>query len=196
MQTHTVPTISLESYSRFMNREYTVSMLLKPQDILIPLKLLSDPTTPQTTAALAQSLELSVGETHNSLKRGVAAGLLRFDTQYTPVRRSLEEFLLYGLKYVFVAERGELTRGIPTAHAAAPLKDLIVDNDEPVPVWADAHGTVRGYSLSPVYVSVPKIARRDAKMYEWLALIDALRIGQARERRLAQEIIKERLANA
>ena len=179
-----------------MNCEYTVSMLLKPQDILIPLKLLSNPATPQTTAALAQSLELSVGETHNSLKRGVAAGLLRFDTQYAPVRRSLEEFLLYGLKYVFVAERGELTRGIPTAHAAAPLADLIVDNGEPVPVWPDPHGTVRGYSLSPIYSSVPKIARRDAKMYEWLALIDGLRIGQARERRLAQEIIKERLAGA
>ena len=179
-----------------MNCEYIVSMLLKPQDILIPLKLLSDPATPQTTAALAQSLELSVGETHNSLKRGVAAGLLHFDTQYAPVRRSLEEFLLYGLKYVFVAERGELTRGIPTAHAATPLKDLIVDNGEPVPVWADKNGTVRGYSLSPIYKNVPRIARKDANMYEWLALIDALRIGQARERRLAQDIIKQRLAEA
>jgi hypothetical protein len=55
---------------------------------------------------------------------------------------------------------------------------------------------VRGYSLSPIYASVPKIARRDAKMHEWLALIDALRIGQARERRLAQDIIKNRLSDA
>jgi hypothetical protein len=179
-----------------MNYEYTVSVILKPQDILIPLKLLANATAPQTTAALAQSLELSVGETHNSLKRGLAAGLLRFDKTYTPVKRALEEFLLHGLKYVFVAERGELTRGIPTAYAAAPLKDLIVDNGEPIPVWADANGTVRGYSLSPIYENVPRIARKDADMYEWLALIDALRIGQAREHRLAQDIIKQRLAEA
>ncbi len=179
-----------------MNREYTLPMILKPQDILIPLKLLSDPNTPQTTAELAQSVHLSVGETHNSLKRGVAAQLLRFDTNYQPIRRSIEEFLLHGLKYIFVAERGEITRGIPTAHAAPPLNDLILDNGELPPVWADTNGTIRGYSLSPIYKNIPEIARHDAKLYEWFALIDAIRIGLARERRFAQEIIKERLAKA
>jgi hypothetical protein len=179
-----------------MNCEYAVVMNLKPQDVLLPLKLLADKTPPQTTVALAQSLDLSVGETHNALKRGLEAGLLSFDGRYAPVRRALEEFLLHGLKYVFVAERGELTRGIPTAHAAAPLNELILDNGEPPPVWSDPQGTVRGYALSPLYPSVTSIARKDAAMHEWLALIDAVRIGQARERRLAQQIIRERLAQA
>jgi hypothetical protein len=169
-------------------------MILKPQDLLIPLKLFSDPNCSQNKAHLAQSVGLSVGEAHNSLKRGLAAQLLRFDMQYKPVRRSLEEFLLHGLKYVFVAERGELTRGIPTAHATAPLNELIVDNGELPPVWANPNGMTKGYSISPLYSSVPWIATQDATMYEWFALIDALRIGQARERRFAQEIIQQRLA--
>jgi hypothetical protein len=40
--------------------------------------------------------------------------------------RNLEEFLIHGLKYVFWAEQGEMTRGMPTAYAAPPLAELLV----------------------------------------------------------------------
>jgi hypothetical protein len=147
-----------------------------------------------TTAVMASEVGLSVGEAHNALKRAVAAQLLRYDGKiYTPVRRSIEEFLLYGLKYVFIVERGELVRGVPTAHAAPPLNALISSGDDAPPVWADPQGTVRGYSVSPLYSSIPEVSKRDPQMYEWFALIDAIRIGMARERRLAQEILQDRL---
>ena len=175
-----------------MNCEYTVSMSLKPQDLLIPLHLINNPE-PQVTSLLAQQVGLSVGETHNSLKRCLQAKLLRFDQKYIPIKRSLEEFMIHGMKYAFYAELGEITRGIPTAHAAPPLNQFFLDNGDLPPVWADVHGTARGYQLTPIYASIPKISLINSTMYEWFALLDALRIGQVRERQMATEIIKSRL---
>ena len=53
---------------------------------------------------------------------------------------------------------------------------------------------MRGYSLTPLYPSVPAAAVRDAKLYELLALVDAIRDGRARERSLAAKEIHARLA--
>jgi len=86
---------------------------------------------------------------------------------------------------------------MPTSYAAPPLNAVIVDSETGnPPVWSDAEGTVRGYALEPLFRSVPKAARRDPKLYELLALTDALREGRARERKLAQEALKKRLAGA
>jgi hypothetical protein len=108
-----------------------------------------------------------------------------------PIVQAVEEFLVHGLKYTFPAERGEMTRGVPTSYAAEPLKKLIAAGNDPVPVWPYLEGTARGVSFSPLYKAVPIAALRDPALYELLALADALRDGRVRERKLAeQELIK------
>jgi hypothetical protein len=102
----------------------------------------------------------------------------------------LEEFLVHGVKYAYPAVRGPITRGIPTGYAAPPLNEEIIAGSDPPPVWPFAEGQVRGYTLKPLYESVPKAAMKDQKLYEVLALIDAMRDGQARERNLAAEKIR------
>jgi len=164
-------------------RIYAGRMQLKPQDLVVAIKLAvaGDLTYDQ----LAASLGLSKSETHGAVKRAKAAGLLLADRQ--PNRYALLEFVLHGARYAFPAVRGGMTRGMPTAHAAPPLVDLIVQDNDPVPVWPDPQGEVRGTSFKPLYRTVPKAARADAKLYECLSLIDALRGGRARERNLATE---------
>jgi hypothetical protein len=104
---------------------------------------------------------------------------------------AIEEFLIHGLKYAFPEERGGLTRGIPTSYGAEPLSRLIKAGNEPIPVWADAEGSVRGIAVVPLYKTVPAAAKRDRLLYERLALLDAIRGGRARERNLAEkELIK------
>jgi hypothetical protein len=46
----------------------------------------------------------------------------------------------------------------------------------------------------PLYRSVPGAALRDPAFYEWLALVDAVRSGRARERRMAADELGRRLA--
>lgn len=120
------------------------------------------------------------------------AGLLHADRE--PNRAALLEFLTHGIKYAFPAKRGNLTRGMPTAHGAPPLAALIDSGGEPLPVWPDPEGEVRGESFEPLYRSAPKAARRDPQLYEILCLVDAIRGGRARERTLAEKLLRERLA--
>jgi len=109
------------------------------------------------------------------------------------LKAALQEFLIHGVKYAFPAERGELTRGIPTAHAAAPLKREISAGNEPPPVWPSAMGKTRGDSFAPLYKTVPEAALRDPFLYQMLALLDAIRDGRSRERQLAEQELKIRL---
>lgn len=169
-----------------------VCLVMKPQDIVVLLEL-SVAEGELTYTRLAQAVGMSVSEVHSVIRRSAKAGLLNPETR-RPIRRALLEFLIHGLKYVFPAERGGLTRGLPTAHAAPPLKERIVGGDGMPPVWPDPLGEVRGEALSPLYKSVPAAARRDPALYELLALVDAVRAGRARERAMAAEELERRLS--
>src|ERR1019366_6453596 len=109
---------------------------------------------------------------------------------------ALEEFLLRGLKYVFPPERGELTRGVPTSYAAEPLRSIIAQGNEPIPVWPYEESKQRGISFEPLYRTAPIAALRDPSFYEYLALADALRDSRVRERRIAEKELCRRLREA
>lgn len=167
-------------------------MALKPQDILVLLRLLSADAD-RTYPHLAHALGMSASEVHASVQRAAKAGLVRLDDR-EPNRQALLEFLVHGVKYAFPADRGGMTRGMPTAHAAAPLAKKLAAGKEAPPVWPDPDGSVRGEALEPLYRSAPNAARADAGLYEWLALVDAIRSGRARERELAANELRRRLS--
>lgn len=171
-------------------------MILKPQDVVIMLKLVALGPQPWTYQRLAVELAMSQSEVHAGVRRAVAARLMSDATTSAgrPILPALKEFLIHGVRYAYPPERGELTRGIPTGYAAPPLNTLIVQPGEPPPVWPYAEGTVRGYRFAPLYPSVPVAAMRDPQLYELLALLDALRDGRARERALAAKELGSRLA--
>ncbi len=169
-------------------------MILKPQDLLVLLKLVAIGRRTWTYSVLANDLGMSPSEVHAALKRALTARLaLDRGQAVAPAISALQEFLAHGVQYVFVPDRGELTRGMPTAHAAAPLRDALAPSTEPPPVWPDPEGEVRGLAFSPLYSSAPRAARRDDTLYALLSLVDAVRGGRARERKLALRMLDERL---
>jgi hypothetical protein len=169
-------------------------MNLKPQDILVLLKLVAVGHKAWTYNRLAVELGMSPSEVHSAVKRVLTAGLaVQVDDEIRPNIRNLEEFLLHGLRYVFLPDRGQLSRGMPTAHAAPPLLEKMVPDQEPPPVWPDPEGEVRGMAFSPLYKSAAKAARQDSLLYELLALVDAIRGGRAREREIAGKELRKRL---
>jgi len=169
-------------------------MILKPQDVLFLLKLVAIGHEDWSYNRLAMELGMSPSEVHAAARRALAAQLaVRLGERPEPQRRNLLEFLLHGIRYVFVPERGEPTRGMPTLHAAPPVSEWLVSADELPPVWPDPEGELRGIAFSPLYKSAPHAARQDERLYELLVLVDAIRGGQARERNLAGEALKKRL---
>ena len=167
-------------------------LALLPQDVLVLLKLVTYGGKRPAMAQMAADLRLSPSQVHASLKRLERSRLVAPKTN-EPYLRAVEEFLLHGVKYAFPAVRGEATRGLPTAYAAAPLREHIADSGDLPPVWPDPEGRVRGVTLEPLHRAAPEAARRDPLLYELLALLDAIRDGRARERQLAERELTARL---
>lgn len=148
-----------------------------------------------TYAQLAAELGISASETHSSLSRAMSAQLAARTAEGGVMvqRLALREFVLHGARYSFPATMGSTTRGMPTAYAAPPLRELIVQPDELPPVWPKSDGAVRGIAFYPLYPTAPDAAAKDEALYECLALFDAIRAGAAREREIAQQLLGERL---
>lgn len=164
---------------------------LKPQDLFVLLALLGRSGGSVTYPELAAQTGLAISAVHAALKRAAVARLLMFqERQPVILKPQFKEFLLSGAKYAFPPIWGAMSRGVPTGYAASPLNTIIAPSADPVPVWPSAKGSARGLGLAPLYPSVPEAALKDEKLYALLALFDAIRSGQARERNAARDLLE------
>lgn len=167
-------------------------MSIKPQDVVVALKLAADGGRGVPYASLASDLGMSASEVHAAVRRLSDARLI--DAEGKRVFASaLRSFLIYGVPYVFPARLKEVTRGLPTGWAAPAFAHLFPSGDQLPPVWPDPEGSVRGVAVRPLYPSAPQAARKDSKIYSLLAIVDALRLGRARERAEAQRQLEQLL---
>lgn len=164
---------------------------MRPQDLAVLLKIVSLKGAPWRTTDLAAQLYLSQSEISQALNSNRQAGLLD-NSKKVVHRQSLMEFLLHGVKYVYYQRPGPIVRGMPTAHSAPPLSNLIQSNGD-IYVWPDEEGTVRGETIEPLYPKIPKAAKADQNFYELLSLVDAIRVGRARELKIASEELQKRV---
>lgn len=186
---------------------------MKSQDIVVLLKLrsLQEQESQGWTAypqgavlgnaiysvrSLEALLGISKSEINGSLQRSLASGLAIKDRDTgrpVPNRRHLHNFIVHGLKFVFPARVGAMTRGVPTAFAAPMLNKLLISGGNYNYVWPSPEGADMGQSLEPLFKSVPYAAQQDSRLYEYLALTDAIRLGNQREEGLAGNLLAERL---
>lgn len=171
---------------------------LKPQDVLVLVKLCGYPDSGRPPySVIAADLLMSQSEVNASVKRLQSAKLVHErDLGEAPIIAAVEEFLIHGVKYVFPPKYGGIGRGTPTSYAAEPLCRFIEAGDDPIPVWPDPNGKRRGIYLYPIYRSVPEAANRDPVLYARLTMIDAIRDGSARERKLAEEHLRRSLRSS
>ena len=183
---------------------------MKSQDVVVLLKLVSLELTEHerngegssshehsySVRGLEAVLGISKTEVNASIKRSISSGLAIKEPRSerpVPNRRNLCNFIIHGLKFVYPAKPGAMTRGLPTAFAAPPLKNLLISGGNYIYVWPYASSKIMGQSVDPLFKSVPKAVEKDARLYEYLALVDAIRLGNQRETGLATERLSERL---
>lgn len=122
------------------------------------------------------------------MRRPVAASEAAASSD-NPVRvhsQALAEFALHGAKYAFPGVRLPLAVGVPTSHSAPAFAGVPASGSTDF-VWPHPNGSVRGIGVEPLHPSVPYAAMQDARLYELLALFDALRVGKVRERNMAAQ---------
>jgi hypothetical protein len=167
--------------------------MIKGEDVVVMLKLADEPAH-WTVRSLEDAIGIPRSVIHRSIGRLTQASLL--DAKHRRVNVSqAEEFLVHAAKYVFPPILGGETRGIPTAWAAPPLDAELAPADDLPPVWPDPMGQARGIALEPLHDSAAEISRRDPALAELLALVDGLRLGDARVRGLAANLLHERFGN-
>ncbi|MGU9962257.1 MAG: hypothetical protein ACNYPF_04525 [Candidatus Puniceispirillales bacterium WSBS_2018_MAG_OTU23] len=186
---------------------------MKSQDIVILLKLVSllepeDESSlqnfsvasigedPFSARGLESSLGISKSEVNASINRSLASGLAMRDRKYPrikPNHRNIQNFIVHGLKFVFPPKLGAMERGIPTAFAAPMLNRHLISASDYNFVWPNSKGKEKGQSIDPLFKSVPEAVGKDRRLYESLALIDAIRVGKPREVNLASKHLEERL---
>jgi hypothetical protein len=164
---------------------------LKPQDVLVALKYASQPR-PWKQRDLAEAIGLSPSEVNHARRRLIASRLFN-EREERVMRRALLEFITFGLPYAFPAQLELPSIGMPTAFSARPLANLLVGGAD-VAIWQTDKASVRGRCVEPLYPSAPHAASRDSVLYEYLALVDALRVGRARDRALAKDELSKRLS--
>jgi hypothetical protein len=174
-----------------MKRENSRSpkpLALRSGDVAVALALALNPGQPY--AGLAHALGISLGESHNAVGRLIAARLVSQDSRAVSGSR-LAEFLKSGVPYACPAELGAETRGVPTAYGAPPL--ALDPSGSGVPVWPSALGAARGPAVIPLYPGAPALLVTNHALYELLTLVDAVRIGRARDRERAAGELRHRL---
>ncbi len=163
---------------------------IKPQDVVVLAKIICLGNQGYIQMALAETLYMSQSEISNSLNRSVFAGLLINKGQKVE-RKLFFDFIQYGISVVFPEHPGAIIRGIVTAHSAPPLNMEFLSDEKYV--WPYAKGQSRGQSITPLYPTVPQAAILDTNLHELLALFDAVRVGRAREKNRALEILENKL---
>lgn len=167
--------------------------MLRPQDLLVCLHLGLGTNAQLGYAQIAESLQMPISTAHRAVQRAVAAKLL--DASHQVILPNLVELLVHGVRYVFYPELGSSSRGVPTGAAAPGLNDRLAATSENSPVWPHPKGRARGHILAPLHPSVPDVALRNPSLYTALAAVDLIRIGTARERTVAADVLQELLTS-
>jgi len=178
---------------------------LKAQDVLVACKLYSlaehaRPASDWTYAILSDELGISTGEIHNAFERCRRAQLVvTVRDEEVVSKKHFCDLLVHAVPRIFYAMRGGLETGMPTSIHAPSLRGRF-DNLLPefakgiLPsIWATPGGSVRGESISPLYPSAPEAASKDPLLYELLALVDVVRIGDTRSRNAAVAILEKKI---
>lgn len=171
--------------------------MISQYDIAVAVRLVEEPHS--TYGQLACSLQISGSTAFNSVRQLEMSGLLFGGSTADGGRRvnrlALLEFLEHGLRYVFPAALGAIRLGVPTAHSSPVLAQLLSSESDEC-VWASKVGTVRGRTIEPLIPSAPLLATSSPGTYEILTLIDSLRVGQVRERKIAIGELRQRFGAA
>jgi hypothetical protein len=164
---------------------------VKGQDLLVLLKIFLWAEGRWSMSVLGDQLSLSKSQVHYSVKNCVQVGLLGEKT-LTPKPEAIKEFIGHAVKYLLPAKWLGQGIGIATAHSMEPLCEVISAAGLPI-IWEEPNGTLEGMILKPIHPSAPFASLIDRQLYEYLALIDALRSGRAREKNMALQELMTRI---
>ena len=169
---------------------------LRPFDIAVLLYICVHPG--EAYGQMASILGISKSTAHGAVVRLQRSGLVHADQdkrlEASP-RAAIELLLMGECRTCFRPSRSPRARGVPTGLAAAGPGDAELV-DATIMVWPSRLGTTIGVGVPPLIVTAPDIALRDPAVYRLMALVDAVRVGDVREREAAATALRNSVIGA
>ncbi len=166
---------------------------VRPNDILVLLKLASTGVN-ASVRELEGSLAVPKSSIALSLQRLAGTGLIDEGRDGRRLNRlAVRDCLRHGIRWIAPARAGDYELGLFTAHSAPPLAAKLAGADDDPLVMPLRHGPHRGRTIEPLDPRAPQAARNDPRLWELLAIVDAFRVGRARDREVAARELEVRL---
>lgn len=165
--------------------------MLRPSDIASLLYLRLHPADPYS--AMAERLGISKSTAHDSVRRLVHNRLAHESKRATALVADgpALDFLTFGVPYAFVPDVVPDARGVMTGLRALDLSSAGGAFSSALAiVWPSKLGDARGMGVAPLVPAAPDLPYRDPPLYRMLAIVDALRLGDAREREVARDSLR------
>lgn len=164
--------------------------MIMPRDIVV-LLWLARQSDVWTVRSLGVPIGVGTGPMHRSLGHLSDAGLL--DGERRSVNFAVtREFVQHAVRFIAADVPGAEVRGIPTAWGD-PVFDGLIAAGGAAPVWPFPEGKVRGPALTPLAGNAPQLRQTQPELATDLAIVDAIRIGDTRLRRVATELLLDRM---
>lgn len=169
--------------------------MLRPPSIAVLLSLVVRPF--ESYARSAALLSIGKSAAHAAVRDLEKSGLVdRVSRDGVAIARGpVLEFLQFGAAYAYPAEMSARARGVPTGFSAPGLRDMEFIDHLPT-VWPSHLGDLVGRGIKPLVPAAAEVALRDAGLYRALALFDALRLADARERSFVREEMRALIESA
>lgn len=154
---------------------------------------------------LGSSLGISKTEISASLRRCLDNNLLLLinnssqsslsliDLNWQVNKKAVFELIKYAIPYFYPPKQLGWDIGIPTGFAAPILADEVTSAGNSKFIWPSEHGNTYGQSLEPIYKTVAIASYNDKFIYNCFSLIDAYRLGKAREKDIAIKLIEKEI---
>ena len=170
--------------------------MLSAPDIASLLYLHLHPADPYS--AMAERLGISKSTAHGSVKRLIKNRLVIPSAKAMGVvaEGPALDFLAYGVPYAFAPETVAVARGVPTGLRALARDGHPAFAGASPLVWPSKLGEARGVGIVPLVPAAPELLLRDPQLYRMLAIVDALRVGDAREREAARDALRDEFGGA
>ncbi len=162
--------------------------MLRPTDIPCLLSLRVHPR--DSYGEMAARLGISKSTAHGSVMRLVQNRLAHHSRQQLAIVADgpALDLLCYGVPYAFAPDTVPEARGVATGlRALMNVAGYDTFSAALSLVWPSKLGEARGVGVTPLVAAAPEISYRDPVLYHMLAIVDALRMGDAREREFARK---------
>jgi hypothetical protein len=163
--------------------------VIKPQDIVILGKLLSEKVWPSQTE-IGISLKLSQAEVSHALKTLGYVGLINLPTKKIN-KLAVIEFITHALKYLYPIEKSGTGRGILIGPSSSIFKGR-VHSDEYSYIWPDPNGESKGIIVNPLIPQLTASIMENKILYNFLNIVEIFRgLGGVRHLQEAHKLLRD-----